>query len=156
MSISLEPAEWLSCCASTRWVAQMLTGQPYADLDALLVAAEQVWSAFGSDDVLEAVAAHPRIGERAAAGSTESREQAGTVGAGVDVLAAMADGNREYEHRFGMTYLVRASGRSAEEMLALLRERLGHDREAELAEAARQQGEITALRLRALIDAGVE
>lgn len=128
----------------------MRDGQPYADLEELLAAAARSWACAAPADVREAVAAHPRIGERTAAGSLPAREQAGTAGASAEVMAALADGNRRYERRFGMTYLVRAAGRSAQEMVALLRERLANDPVTELAVVARQQGEITALRLRAL------
>lgn len=153
MCISLEPSEWLSCCASRRWAETMLAGQPYLDLGTLLVRAHQEWADVEPADVREAVAAHPRIGERTAIGSRESTEQAGTRDAGTGVLAAIAQGNRDYEKRFGMTYLVRAAGRPAHELLALLQERLTHDPETELAVAAGQQGEITALRLIALVQA---
>ena len=151
MRISLEPSEWLSCCASRHWVESMLVGQPYPDLDTLLARAREEWADVEAADVREAVAAHPRIGARTATGSRESTEQAGTRDTGAGVLAALAEGNRAYEELFGMTYLVRAAGRSAQEMLVLLQERLSHDPETELAVAARQQGEITALRLTALV-----
>lgn len=151
MRISLEPSEWLSCCASRRWVDSMRAGQPYPDLDTLLARAREEWADVEAADVREAVAAHPRIGERTATGSRESAEQAGTRDTGAGVLAAIAEGNRAYEELFGMTYLVRAAGRSAQEMLVLLQERLLHDPETELAVAARQQGEITALRLTAMV-----
>ena len=153
MCISLESAEWLSCCASARWADSMRAGQPYPDLNAVLARAREEWAGVESGDVREAVAAHPRIGERTGTASRESTEQAGIRDAGAGVLAAIAEGNRAYEARFGMTYLVRAAGRTAQEMLALLQERLSHDPETELAVAARQQGEITALRLTAMVQA---
>lgn len=153
VSLALEPSEWAACCASQTWVAAMVAGQPYPDLDTLLRTARETWADATPADVREAVAAHPRIGARTGAGTQESREQAGTADAADDVLAAIAVGNRDYEQRFGMTYLVRAAGRSADELLDLLRERLAHDPETELAVAARQQAEITDLRLRARVTA---
>ncbi len=67
------------------------------------------------------------------------------------VRAALADGSREYEERFGHIFLVCATGKSGEEMLAILHERLGNDREAELRLAAEEQRKITHLRLEKLL-----
>ena len=153
MRISLEPSEWLACCASHRWADAMVAGQPYPDLAALLARAREEWADATPAEVREAIAAHPRIGGPTETGSRESTEQAGTRDAGEQVLAAIAEGNHAYEERFGVTYLVRAAGRSAQELLALLQQRLVHDPETELAVAARQQAEITALRLTALVQA---
>jgi 2-oxo-4-hydroxy-4-carboxy-5-ureidoimidazoline decarboxylase len=118
----------------------------------LLEAASEAWSAVGPDDWREALAAHPRIGDRTPAGSQESREQSATAGADEAVLAEIAAGNLAYEEKFGMTYVVRASGRPAGELLAILRSRLGNAPADELAVAAEQQAEITALRLARLLD----
>ena len=140
--------ELLGCCASTAWVAAVLAEAPYPGFEDLLRRGAEIWWRLGPDDWREAFAAHPRIGERPPAGSQEHGEQSAARGAAPQVLAALHAGNVAYEERFGMTYLVRASGRSAEEMLALLRDRLGNTPDRELHVAAGQQWEITALRLR--------
>ena len=148
---SLPADDLLAVCAAPTWVERVAAGRPYASREEIVAAADTAARDLAWTDVLAALSAHPRIGERPPAGSQERREQAGAEGAGGDVLAAIAGGNRTYEERFGFTYVVRASGRSADEMLGLLRERLANDRETELRVAAAQQAEITALRLQRLL-----
>lgn len=144
-----------SCCASTRWVQGLLAGRPFPNPAALLAAADEVWSGLGSEDWREAFAAHPRIGERTG-GAWSSREQSGTTAADAATLEALAEGNRAYEERFGHVFLIRAAGRTAEEMLTALRQRMGNDPDTELAVAAEQLREITALRLERLLTEGGE
>jgi OHCU decarboxylase len=141
--------------------------RPYPSLEALLVDAEAVWFALAEEEWLAAFACHPRIGERkaelAAIGGAgeqfadwsgiEQRAAQGTLEA---VAAALVDGNRAYETKFGFLYVVFASGRTAPELLAILEERLGRDRATELNEAARQQWAITHLRLGKLFQESAE
>lgn len=110
-------------CTAPRWAAAVAAGRPYATVDALQAAAE---SALGDADLDSAFAGHPRIGDRDASGSA-GHEQAAVAGAGADVQAALAEGNAAYEARFGHVYLVCASGRSAEDLLATLHARLDND-----------------------------
>lgn len=147
-------AHLLGCCGSERFVDGMLARRPFGSLDGLLAAADEVWSGLGSADHLEAFAAHPRIGERSTSAASR-REQAGVDGTDQRVLDALDDGNRIYEERFGHVFLIRAAGRSAEQMLAALEERLGNDPDTERRIAAEQQGEITRLRLEHLVRHGV-
>ena len=144
----------LTCCGSYRWAATVAAGRPYATADALHRAAARAWWALGPDDWRQAFAAPPRIGDRDRAGidTQASREQASVATAGSDTLAQLAEGNRRYEARFGRVFLVRASGRTPEEMLALLRTRLGNDPETELRVAAGEQADITRLRLNRLLE----
>ena len=146
----------LDCCGSRAWARAVAAARPFTDEAALHASADRAWDALGRTDRLEAFAAHPRIGERAATGGGaharwSAQEQSGTSGAGEDVARALLEGNREYEARFGHVFLIRASGRSAEEMLAALRERLGNDPATELGIAAEQQREIMHLRLEKLL-----
>lgn len=138
----------LGCCASTRWAA-LVAGQlaECADDAALIELAERVWWQLSPSDWREALDAHPKIGARTAAGSREGREQGAMASAGPALRAAIADGNRAYEQRFAMTYVVRARGRHPAELLLLLRRRLENDPDAELRIAAGEQLEITRLRL---------
>ncbi|MFC0861054.1 2-oxo-4-hydroxy-4-carboxy-5-ureidoimidazoline decarboxylase [Sphaerimonospora cavernae] len=143
--------ELRSCCASATWVSAVAERWPYRDLDGLRRAGEVAMAALSWPDVLEALAAHPRIGERAAGDDREAAwsrgEQAGTADAGRKVLDALREGNAAYESRFGHVYLVCATGRSAEEMLGLLRARLANDAEAERAVVREELGKIVDLRL---------
>jgi allantoicase len=142
-----DAAETLAfCCGSRRWVEQMVAHRPYGSFPALAAAADEVWAALDRDDRLEAFAAHPRIGDRSGPEHTR-REQAGTFGADPATLQALVEGNHAYEDRFGHVFLINASGRSAEEMLAALRQRLSNDPDTELDVAAEQQRQITRLRL---------
>jgi allantoicase len=144
-----------SCCASRAWIERMVAGRPYADLDALFDAGGRAIRALGRDDLAEALSAHPRIGQRAAGASTEadwSRQEQASVGeADAGLRAALEEGNRAYEQRFGHVFLIRASGRSAEELLAALRERLANDPDTEWGVVAEELREITRLRLERLL-----
>jgi 2-oxo-4-hydroxy-4-carboxy-5-ureidoimidazoline decarboxylase len=133
----------------------MDAGRPYADVDALLRASDRAVQGLDRDDLAEALAAHPRIGQRAAGSSTEAvwsrQEQAGVGDAQAEVRAALQEGNRAYEERFGHVFLISATGRSAEELLAALRERLGNDPDTEWGVVAEELRKITRLRLERLL-----
>jgi allantoicase len=145
----------LACCGSRAWVAKVLRARPFRAPQDLYAAAERAFGELDRDDWLEAFAAHPRIGERAAGEGVASRwsaqEQSGTDEASPGILAELAEANRLYERRFGHVFLVCATGKSAFEMLGLLGERLNHDPQTELAVAAGEQQKITRLRLEKLI-----
>jgi 2-oxo-4-hydroxy-4-carboxy-5-ureidoimidazoline decarboxylase len=146
------------CCGSRRWVEGMLERRPFGSEVALAHAAELVWEALDAADYLEAFAEHPPIGGDLAAleakfvatAAWSSAEQAGVARADRQTLVALAAGNREYRERFGFTFIVCASGRSAEEMLGGLQRRLGNERAPEILVAAREQAKITWLRLQKL------
>ena len=149
-----------SCCGSVGWVQAMLARRPFRALSRMLDAADEVWWSLGPEDWREAFDHHPRIGEQAAAapqGATarawSAEEQRAVAGTGEDTRQALAEGNREYERRFGHIYLVSAAGKSAEEMLALLRQRMSNDPATELRVAAGEQAKITRLRLEKMFDA---
>jgi len=142
----------LACCGATRWADAVAASRPLHDPAALIERADRVWATMREPDWLEAFACHPRIGERksvargqSAAWSTE--EQAATTTASHRMLAELAEKNLLYEQRFGFTYIVCATGKSTEEMLAILTRRLNRDRQAELLEAAEQQRQILQIRL---------
>ena len=144
----------LSACGSGRWIGRMLDRRPFGSEDALLEAARAEWFALTADDWREAFLHHPEIGDvtklRERFPSTHqlsSREQAGVHTAPDEVLKRLAESNRRYRHRFGYTFIVCASGKSAEEMLRLLEARLDHDQATEIRVAAEEQARITALRL---------
>jgi OHCU decarboxylase len=142
-------AELVACCGSQAWALALAAGRPFAGEDDLLAAAERVWWGLAPDDWQEAFAAHPRIGERAAGWA--AAEQASARDAAAPVLAELAAANRAYEARFGHIFLICATGKSAEEMLAALRARMGNDPEEELRVAAAEQAKITRLRLERLL-----
>ncbi len=149
------------CCGATRWVEAMLEARPYPDRAALMAAAERAFAPLVRSDWLEAFGQHPRIGDAAAlrarfplTAGWAGEEQRGALAADEATLRELADGNRAYEDRFGYIFIVCATGRSAGEMLALLRGRLGNAPELELAVAAGEQKKITRLRIERLIEGG--
>ena len=122
----------LACCSSQRWAGVVAASRPFPSAPALLRCSDAAVAGLAPADLREALAGHPRIGERAGAGGGWSRqEQAGVAGADTAALRALAAGNAAYEQRFGHIYLVCATGRTAAELLALLRARLGNEPGAE-------------------------
>lgn len=148
-------AELLSCCASPAWVEQMLAARPYRSLDEVTALNDRVVAGLSEAELDAALAGHPRIGERAATSDRRDwsgQEQAGVGGAADGVRHALADGNRDYERRFGHVYLVCATGRTAEEMLALLHRRLGNDPATEWAVVRDELAKINRIRLTKLLE----
>lgn len=137
------------------WADALVAGRPYADRAALRAAAADGAARWTDDQVEAALADHPRIGERhagsGASAAHSAREQSGVDPADAEVADRLAEGNRRYEEHFGRVYLVRAAGRSAAEMLAMLEERLDNDPDAELRVTAGQLAEIALLRLEATV-----
>jgi 2-oxo-4-hydroxy-4-carboxy-5-ureidoimidazoline decarboxylase len=142
-----------TCLAVPRWVGAVLAGRPYDSVDALLTASDAATPLL-PDEIHEAMAAHPRIGEKAAGsgtGASWSRsEQSGVDGSTAEKFQAA---NVEYEQRFGHVFLVCASGRGGDELLANLRDRLGNDPDAELVIAGQELAKIARLRLEKAVTA---
>jgi 2-oxo-4-hydroxy-4-carboxy-5-ureidoimidazoline decarboxylase len=143
-------AALLACCASPQWARQVAAGRPYPSPDALYAAADDALAALDDTEFSAALAGHPRIGVRAESGSSQ-REQSGVAASSDETRAALVEGNREYEARFGHVYLVCADGRSGDELLAVLHERLHNDATAEHAVAREELRKINRIRLRRLI-----
>ncbi|HVN92401.1 MAG TPA: 2-oxo-4-hydroxy-4-carboxy-5-ureidoimidazoline decarboxylase [Terracidiphilus sp.] len=150
----------LACCGSTRWARAMVAQRPIANVLALSDGADRAWAAMHEPDWMEAFACHPRIGERkpppavfsgrgavGRASDWSRQEQSSARAAGELLLAELEEDNRRYEERFGFTYIVCATGKSAAEMLTILKRRLANDRETELREAVEQQRQILQIRL---------
>ena len=146
--------EILPCCGSDAWARELAKRRPLDNPDLLLAESDQIWRGLCPSDWLEAFSKHPRIGERqappAASGQSAawSAEEQQTIGtAGESIREALAEANREYERRFGRTFIVCATGKLAPEMLDILGRRLHNDEATELREAAEEQRKITNLRL---------
>ena len=144
----------LHCCAATRWATSLAAQRPFPAESALFAAADRVWATMAESDWHQAFASHPRIGERkahrASAQSTawSLGEQSSVASAQQATLDQLAAANVRYEQLFGFTYIVCATGKSPEQMLAILLRRLANPGPQELAEAAEQQRQITQIRLR--------
>ncbi|MGH9787317.1 MAG: allantoicase [Candidatus Acidiferrales bacterium] len=147
-----------ACCGSANWTRRMLAQRSFASFERLREAADKTWAEMGSEEWLEAFRAHPRIGEKsgekqaAVARQWSEQEQAGTRGASAKVLAELQEAGRAYEARFGYIFIVCATGKTTEEMLALLRQRLQNEPGKELGIAAEEQRRIMQLRLEKLLN----
>jgi OHCU decarboxylase len=152
-------AEFLKCCGSRAWAKAMTESRPFVSQQALFAKAEDISSSLTDDDWLEAFHAHPKIGEKKAVTAQtqqeqhwSSQEQSEMQSATMDTVAQLASGNQQYESKFGFIFIVCASGKSSEEMLAILNKRLDNDPQTELSVAAQEQQKITRLRLEKLIN----
>jgi 2-oxo-4-hydroxy-4-carboxy-5-ureidoimidazoline decarboxylase len=147
--------EILSCCGSTAWAERVTQGRPFADPASLLIVSDEIWRNLAPADWREAFRSHPRIGESSASAQAPalsaawSRQEQGRVtNADDDTKSALADANRAYEEKFGYIFIVCAAGKSAGEILAILRRRMQNDSDSEIREAAEEQRLITQLRLK--------
>lgn len=145
-------AALLDCCGATCWAGRMAALRPFESVGALYSAADAAWQKMDRADILEAFSHHPQIGQKAASGSDSHRrwsegEQSGAQIAAEDVKTRLARGNRAYFRKFGYIFIVCATGKTADEMLALLEQRLQNDAARELPIAAEQQRIIMQLRL---------
>lgn len=138
-----------TACASGVWVDEMIARRPYVTVEAVLDEAQAVFGTLTESDWLEAFGGHPRIGERG--DETSNSEQAGASTASRETIRELIEVNRRYEDKFGFTYIVYATGKTADAMLGLARDRLGNDRSQEIANAAAEQRKITANRLRRML-----
>ncbi|GAB3439315.1 2-oxo-4-hydroxy-4-carboxy-5-ureidoimidazoline decarboxylase [Phycicoccus ginsengisoli] len=140
------------CLPVPRWVAAVRDGRPYAGWPDLEAQAAAAAGHLDDGELDDALAGHPRIGERASSpahhAEASAREQSGVDGSDGQVARALADGNAAYERRFGRVFIIRAAGRSAPEVLAELDRRLGNDDDTERDETVHQLREIALLRLR--------
>ncbi len=158
MTRDLEPSEeqLRACCAADAWLNRMSPARPFPSAKDALDLSDEIVLGLDDSALDQALAAHARIGERRLGGTTEDRwsrsEQAGALAVTTDVQQRLADGNRRYEERFGHVFLIRAAGRSAEEMLAALDERLGHDDATERDVVRRELAEVVRLRLTKVVN----
>ena len=147
-----------NCCGASRWVQFMVSIFPVASAEELFQEAHDGWALCVESDWLEAFKHHPKIGDVeglrkkfAATANWAAEEQKGASEASDHIIEALANENKAYEDKFGFIFIVCATGKSAEEMLALLRERIVNTRAQELQIAAGEQAKITQLRLQKLL-----
>jgi 2-oxo-4-hydroxy-4-carboxy-5-ureidoimidazoline decarboxylase len=141
-------------CGAKRWCDRMARARPFASQEELFQKATHIWHQMTREDWLEAFAHHPRIGDVsalrakfAATAQWASQEQAGALAASEETLQRLAQGNQDYEARFGHIFLVCATGKTAAQMLDLLLARMKNEPEQELRVAAGEQEKITRIRL---------
>ncbi|QKG54746.1 2-oxo-4-hydroxy-4-carboxy-5-ureidoimidazoline decarboxylase [Hymenobacter sp. BRD67] len=147
-----------TCCGATAWVNTLNAQFPFDSIPALYEAADRIWYSLSEADWREAFTHHPKIGdvkalkEKFASTATWAAGEQGAVKqASPDTLEALAAGNEAYERKFGYIFIVCATGKSADEMLALLQARLPHEPGQEIRVAMGEQAKITRLRLEKLL-----
>jgi len=147
--------EILVCCGSRSWATSMASKRPIQDETSLLATSDVIWRSLSEVAWLEASRSHPRIGDtgaeevfhaQSAAWSAQEQQHAATAEEAVKM--ALKWGNREYEQKFGRIFIVCATGKSAGEILEILRRRLHNDDATELQEAAEEQRQIMHIRLK--------
>jgi OHCU decarboxylase len=151
----LEPAAseaiFLECCGSSAWASAMAAGRPFHTLDQLRQYANDKWWHLTQEDWLEAFSKHPRIGEKRQLSNWSTEEQRGMTGAEEQTVQKMAQLNEAYLKKFGWIYIVCATGKNGDEMLALLERRIQNDASQELHIASQEQAKIMDLRIRKLL-----
>jgi len=145
---------FMQCCTSTTWVNAMVKARPFADNRAIAKQADLAWQELEENDYLEAFEGHPKIGDvsslRAKYANTKElagNEQGLVKEANDEVLEVLAQGNTDYEEKFGFIFIVCATGKSAKQMSDLLQARLPNDKKQELINAAEEQRKIFQLRI---------
>jgi 2-oxo-4-hydroxy-4-carboxy-5-ureidoimidazoline decarboxylase len=147
------------CCSATQWIRRVADGRPYQSMAILIATADKIWVSMQEDELLEAFDGHPKIGDPDSLKekyrstlTVASHEQSGVKEANDQLLENLAQQNHNYFDKFGFIFIICASGKSANEMLASIDERLSHSRDRELVIAAREQWQITLIRLNNLFD----
>ncbi|WP_129668786.1 2-oxo-4-hydroxy-4-carboxy-5-ureidoimidazoline decarboxylase [Phytoactinopolyspora endophytica] len=141
-----------TCCTAGRWIIELARARPYDGRNALLDTSDRVVAGLTPSEVDEALAGHPRIGDRTAAGSRSATEQSGMATAEAELQRLIAEGNRTYESTFGHVYLVCATGKTAQELLDILTVRLANDPATEHAVTKAELAKINRIRLSQLLD----
>ncbi len=151
LSLSDAKAAVDGCVAIETWQQQLVMARPFDSVTEVLNVGHRLTEHWQAAELALALSAHPRIGEKATGSqphaSASLSEQSAVLSAGDELKQRMAEGNRAYEQRFGRIFLIRARGRSPQEILACLQQRLNNDDLAELQESIQQLREITLLRL---------
>ena len=151
-------AQFNLCCGATNWIKIMNQSRPFQNKNEVYQQAESIWFSLSSEDWLEAFTHHPKIGDidslRKKFHNTKSiskNEQSGVNDAEKSTLNNLAKSNQLYEDKFGFIFIVCATGKSADEMLALIKMRLNNNAKIEMQNAAKEQNKITQLRLKTLL-----
>ena len=145
-----------SCCGSSKWSSLLMKKFPFKDENDLVAVAEYSWyNECAEADWLEAFTHHPKIGDvKSLTEKFAGKEQAAVAAASKEIIEALAKANSDYETKFGFIFIVCATGRSADEMLRLLNDRINNSKEEELNIAMGEQHKITIIRFKKLLDKG--
>ncbi|WP_432014046.1 2-oxo-4-hydroxy-4-carboxy-5-ureidoimidazoline decarboxylase [Streptomyces cucumeris] len=140
-------------CTARAWAGAVASGRPYATVEELLAASDAAMAELTAGDLAEAMAGHPPIGRPTPGDAASAREQSGVRD---ELRAELLESNLEYQERHGRVFLICATGRDGEEMLAALRERIGNDADTEREIVRTELGKINRIRLIRLMEAAAE
>lgn len=146
------------CCGAQRWINEMIKAGPFNSKEEAIQKSEKIWKSLNEEDWLDAFLHHPKIGDVSSLNEKYShskmlaeKEQSGAENAPSEVLYELAKYNEDYEKKFGFIFIVCATGKSAGEMLTIIKDRINNDPETEIKIAMEEQNKITKLRLEKLI-----
>ncbi len=147
----------LRCCGASDWARAMVHARPFHHIGQVIEMADLFWEHATEEDVLKAFSAHPKIGDKknlvekfATTAKWAGTEQKGVESASEIIIDRLAENNKQYQEKFDFIFIVCATGKSAEEMLELLEERLQNKQEIEFLIAKEEQRKITHIRLKKL------
>jgi len=148
---------FLECCHSQRWAELMVALRPFKNKQSILYWAKQTWDLSQESDILDAFSGHAKIGdlsrgESAKANAATLKEQGQVAQANASIRDQLTQLNEQYANKFGFIFIVCATGKSAEQMLATLQDRFNNNRQQELQNGAVEQGKITQLRINNLVE----
>ena len=154
--------EFSKCCSANRWIEVMVNGRPYSGLEDLVKSALDQWAQMEDADILQAFDGHPKIGDLDSlkqkyynTHAIAADEQSGVQSASDQTIEQLAHYNALYESKFGFIFIVCATGKSVQQMLEMIRQRLNNDRKTEMVIAANEQAKIIAIRINKLIEENV-
>ncbi len=159
LSKAVASKELEKCCGASKWVNLLVEKRPFLSIEELKMASDECWQQCDTKYYLEAFSHHHKIGDRssleqkfASTHKWASSEQSSVLDANTNIIDQLAKGNEAYEHKFGFIFIVCATGKSAEEMLDLLTQRLTNAPEKEIQIAAAEQQKITHIRINKLLE----
>lgn len=146
--------ELFRCSGSMIWSEKVIERRPFKDEGHLRHVAVGAWYNLPPEEWKNAFLHHPKIGDIealrtkfATTSEWSSKEQSGVQNAPERLLEALRKGNEEYEQKFGYIFIICAAGKSAEEMLSSLQNRLKNKAEPELFFSTNEHLRITLLRM---------
>jgi 5-hydroxyisourate hydrolase/2-oxo-4-hydroxy-4-carboxy-5-ureidoimidazoline decarboxylase len=153
-------AQLEQCCVSKTWVNQMLTSRPFSSENELIKKAASIWyNDCSVKDFKDAFTGHPKIGnveslkeKFAHTAEWAGNEQSRVTSANIETIEALTKANELYEDKFGYIFIVSASGKPAETILAIVNSRLNNKGDDEIYVAMNEQHKITVIRLVKLIE----
>jgi 2-oxo-4-hydroxy-4-carboxy-5-ureidoimidazoline decarboxylase len=126
------------CCGCEAWAVEVAAGRPFKSLEALREAADTQWWRLGEFGWMEAFRAHAPT-----AAWTDVSDLFDSDATVAERMAFL----RQYNATFGFKFVYYSVGKSSEEIMAVLKERVANRLDQELGNAAEEQAKVTQLKL---------